>query len=259
MPSARSLLRSLRVGSVVLLLSAAACTDMPTGSQVYQHAAAGELWTAVSVPDGVPGMQTWLPFIQTGDSRAARTEAQELRRIRGESATLRRRGDLAGARLLEEQAALRAARGVTRMPPAPLLGSILASLERWCTQVEAVPGLDAAPRLRESGAQVRLDLASARASLAAGDTLAAVEALALASARVRDHAPDAVALAAIERVEALVDESHAPDSERARHLLVNAREALAGGNYPRAFWRALYALQLTERGAAPVESAERID
>lgn len=256
MPASRSTLRPVLCFGLALLLGAAACSDMPTDAHVYQHRAAGELWTAVGVPDDVPAAQTWLPFIQVGDSPAARREAQAIRRLRGEASALRRRGELADARTLEEDAALRAARAVTRTPPPQLLGSVFASLERWCAQVETLPDRDAAPALMESAAVVRRELEAARTSLSAGDTLRAIESLALASARARDHAPDAVALAAVERVESLVDAGDSPESERARHLLLNAREALASGNYPRAFWRALYALQLTDGAAAPPVESE---
>jgi hypothetical protein len=244
-----SVLRLIAIGC--LGISLGACRDMPSGPQTFQHVAAGQLWTAVTIPDGVPASSTWLPYIRAGDTPAARLDIQEIRRLRAEAARARREGELTIARARDDDAALKAASSLTRMPPPTLVATSVTALERWYAEAAAIPNLAQLPDLYATTLDVRAALDEIQLSLARGDTLGAVVGMTLASRAVRSHAPEVVALAAIEQVEALVGNGGSPMPDRAVHLLENAREALLAGNHPRAFWRALYALQLIETSVPP--------
>lgn len=251
----RSALSRLRASalSALALGTLAACADAPFDPQTYQQPADGRIWTALSVPASVPTLRTWLPYVAPSE----RATLDEVGGLRAEALALRKAGELERAREREERAALVAASSLSRMPPPAVLDRSLLALELWCREAEGDPRLQGEPRVAESAAFVRGSLARSRLALQQGDTAAAVVELAHASERVRSLSPEVVALEAIARVEGRLRAVDSEEARRALHLLASAREALGAGKSGRAYWRALYALQLAER--VPLDRAERHD
>lgn len=237
-------LRSSACSALALgaLAALAACSDAPLDPQVFQQPADGRIWTAVAVPAAVPTLQSWLPYVGPAQSAALK----DVRSLRSEAQGLRRAGDLESAREREERAARIASSSLTRMPPPEMLRRAVAALNAWCREVENDPQLAETPGLVESDRVVRLALVRTGELLTQGDTAAAVVELASAAARVRSHSPEAVAVEAIARAEARLLAVDSEEARRVVHLLVSARDALAIGNSPRAYWRAVYALQLAQ-------------
>jgi len=230
---------------VLSLGALAACADAPFNPQTYQQPAAGRVWTALSVPSAVPTLQTWLPYVD----HAEREALEELGSLRSEARALRKAGELEQARRQEERAALLAASRLSRMPPATVIDRAMSALTAWVREAEGEPRLQGEAAVAEAAASVRLSLSGARRELQRGDTAAAVVRLAHASERARSLSPEAVAVEAVSRAEGRLRSVDSEDARRALHLLASAREALGSGDSSRAYWRALYALQLAERVA----------
>lgn len=237
MISSRATLRSL---CVLLLLGTAACEDAPTEPRAYRHETAEGVWVAVTLPAGTPTAQSWSPYVSDEAALAG------LRRLYEAASAARAGGDLTRALALEEDATARAAAALTTPPPARVVDRGFDAVERWLAGVRSrAPGHDGLDRDVEA---VRASHRAAEGARQAGDTLAAVRHLAAAAARIRDHAPEAVANRALLRAETLLraDADPSAETERAVHLVRSARHALAVGEPVRAMRRALYAVQLAE-------------
>jgi hypothetical protein len=225
----------------------AGCADAPFDPHAYQQPADGRIWTALSIPASVPTLRTWLPYV----SPSERATLDEVGTLRDEAQALRKAGALERAWEREESAALLAASSLSRMPPREVLDRSVLALELWCREAEGDPRLQGELQVAESAAFVRGALARSRMALQQGDTAAAVVELARASERARSHSPEAVAVKAIAQVESRLRKVDSEESRRVLHLLASAREALGAGNSARAYWRAVYALQLAESIATP--------
>lgn len=223
----------------------AACEDSPTAPATYAHVADGRTWVAVAEPAGLPTMDTWLPFV--GVEAAA-----DLRTLRGEAARARGAGRIEEARAMEAEGFARAARALHRTPDEREVLVALAALESWVSRAEARLLVDDDAELAATVEHVRALHREARAVLAAGERTAAVVHVTDAAAAAREWSPVAVGLRLLARAEHRLETGEVPDeaAQRARRLLVGAREGLATGDTVRAVRRALYALQVLDAGAA---------
>lgn len=246
-------LRAL-AASALCCLAFAGCRDDATGPTGQAHPADGRMWVAVSAPGGLPDDRTWLPFL--APRKGERTPAAaRVHTLREKGKRLRKEGDLEGALRAEELAAQTAAGALARVPDDATVAAALHALGAWTREAEGrLEGMDL-PELAAAVDAVRASREGAAAALARGDTLEAVGHLARASTAAREQGPDAVALRAFARAEAIVRgrgrEMPARERARVERLLRWSREAVLTGDPERAFRRAVYALQLVERYAGP--------
>jgi hypothetical protein len=236
----------VRAAACALTLGLAACQDAPTEPSVFAQATEGTTWVAVSVPAGVPRLESWLalrPEGSAGDSVLRRTDA-----LRADAARALRDGDTVTTRECELEAVRIAIHAAARTPDPAMLASAFTGLDTWRRRAAGELETSISPELALATAQVAAEAGAARAALAAGDTLQAMERLAAAAAKAEAHAPPAVALRALERAADNLGrlDPRSVDAARAKHLLATARVALAEGEGSRALRRALYALQLAE-------------
>ena len=231
---------------LVALLALAACEDAPTGPSSYAQVLGGTAWVAVAEPPGMAGADTWLPY-------AAPAAAAEARELRAAAARARRGGRIREAVELEGRALLAAA-DVERAPlPERVLGP-LAALDAWVARSSERLAAEPHPYLEASAAAVSARADSARASLAVGDTAAAVLHLAHGTVDAREHGPMAVGARLLASLEVRLEGAPAlASTQRARRLLAGAREGLATGDTVRALRRVVYAHQLLDAGT--VDSA----
>jgi hypothetical protein len=236
----------------VLLLAAVACSDSPTSPAYYTLPAAGELWTAVLVPRGVPDASTWTPYLRASRSDSD-SAVREVRSLQISAEQLRREGSLAPARAAEERAALLAAHSLLEAPPQRVFLGALNALGVWSEHAGGAAEANELPDLQRRVSEVRALRASAVALLQQGDSVAAAVDLASAAAIARSQAPEAVAERVLARAEERIAAGAKGDhsSTRALRLLRHSREALAAGDHARALQRAFYALQLADGQGAP--------
>jgi hypothetical protein len=229
----------------ILLLGA--CEDAPTIPDAIQRVADGEEWVAMSVPAGLPRLDAWTAHISRSrdEGRAVLARVRDLEAL---SRAARWEGRIEAANQLQGEADRIAVLSLDRMPEAILLQRALHSIDFWGGRVRALPGLERFPDLVLAESTVRDGRGAAAAFLEGGDTVGAVLQIVTTSNLIRQHAPEAVALRVIGRVEARVDAQvlGPAAAERAFHLLANAREELIAGDPRRALHRALYALQIAE-------------
>lgn len=240
------------LGLCLALALLGGCDDAPTMPDAIQRLAGGEEWAAMSAPQELPRLETWLPYLsRTGEQgRLAQRRVRELERL---AQVARREGRLATAGELRREAERVAVLALERNPEAAVLQQALHSIDFWCERVRAGVDLTAAPELAASHEQVMTGRALAAERLAAGDTTGAVLEIAALSERIREHTPEAVALRVLRAAEQRLGPA-APDggtldaaaAARALHLLGNARQELVSGDPRRALQRALYALQIIE-------------
>lgn len=244
--------RALAALAALLLL--AACDDGPTAPTSYVQHAAGGAWVAVVEPVGLPRVETLLPYV---DGRTA--AGATLRQMREQAARFRTAGRVEEALRVEDAMMRFAAASLTRAPePVRLLASA-AALDAWADRARARMETGRYPELAAAAASVSLLADSVRASLAAGDTGAAVLQLTRGAIAAREHAPLAVGLRLMAAVEARLagGAGEGPSVRRARHLLLDAREGLATGDSLRALRRAVYALQLLDAEGIAVPAPQR--
>ena len=236
--------------ALLALLALAACEDAPTGPSSYAQVLGGTSWVAVAEPPGMAGADTWLPY-------AVPSAAAEARDLSAAAGRARRSGRIAEAVELEGHALLAAA-AVERAPlPERVLGP-LAALDAWVVRSAGRLATEPHPYLAESTAAVSAHADSARASLAAGDTAAAVLHLARGTLHAREHAPMAVGARLLASLEVRLEGAPAlPSTQRARRLLAGAREGLATGDTVRALRRVVYAHQLLDAGTVDSGHAPR--
>lgn len=235
----------------------AACDDAPTVPRAYVHPAEGELWVAITVPQGIPELSLWLPYLRGNASESARS-LDRVRTLQAESERARRAGNHERAVLLEEEAIQVMAGSLVTMPEVRLFLRSFTAFDAWLDRADAQLALTPLPQLEHVIRQVRTERRGAERALVEGDTVAAVALLATAALHVREQSPRVVALRVLERASARLETEGLDDvnSARARRLLANAREALLAGQDARALQRALYALQLADGqvSAAPAEN-----
>lgn len=248
----RSLPRSK--GWCLALLGAAllaACEDAPTVPRAYVHPAEGTLWVAITVPPGLPDLQSWTPYLRgAGPQRAA--TLRRVRALQSDAERARRAGDLDRALRLEEEALRLAADALPAVPDVRAFPRSFTALDAWLDRAETQLAEVSLPQLETAVQAVRTEHGAAERALQAGDTAAAVLHLGTAALRVREYEPSAVALRVLERATQRL-EAQSPDdvnAVRARRLLANARAALLERQDTRALQRALYALQIADGQAA---------
>jgi hypothetical protein len=245
MRSATRLLPSRRLACAALLaaLAASACGDLPTGADSYVREAGGATWVAIVEPVGLPDARTWLPFVPPGSPALA-----AVRQLQAEAGKARRAGRAEEALALDAEAARAAAAALGAAPPPQVALGAVAALESWVQRAEARLATGSFPELAAAAERVRAERDAARGLLAAGDTNAAVLALARAAEAARELSPLAVALRAIGAAEARIRAYEAPSEElrRAARLLRAAREGIATGDNARSLQRVLYAIQLID-------------
>jgi hypothetical protein len=201
----------------------------------------------VAAPQELPRLETWLPYVQrsTPEGRASYDHVRQLDQLAHQA---QRDGRIGEAGELWREAERVAVLSLGAAPDALVLQRALHSIDFWSERVAGQVELASHPELAAAHAAVGAERAAAAGLLAEGDTAGAVLLIASAAGTIRDHAPQAVALrvlAAAERrldPEALKEEA----TQRALHLLGNARQELVGGDPRRALQRALYALQILE-------------
>lgn len=240
---------SRRALAAIIACVLAGCVDAPTVPRVYTHPADGELWIAVTVPAGLPDLDTWLPYVAEprdgGDTVSALGRIRSFRRQADEA----RRADAhSRASALERQAVRVAIHSLDRMPEPHVLSGAISALDMWTRRAEAEVDFQHHPELERAVGDVHSAREAAARLLARGDTAAAVIHLVEGAERVREQAPAAVALRVLDRVEARIrgEAEDDPALERALRLFRGARQALVTGDSRRALRRALYALQLAE-------------
>ncbi len=238
-PSGHRLARA----ALLVALAAAACGDLPTGADSYVREAGGATWVAIVEPAGLPDARTWLPYVPAGSPALA-----AVRQLQAGAAKARRDGRAEEALALDAQAARAAAAAVAAAPPPQMALEAVAALESWVQRAEARLATGSFPDLAAAVERVQAERDAARGFLAAGDTNAAVGALARAAEAARELSPVAVALRAIAAAEARIAAYDTPSDElrRAARLLRSAREGLATGDNARALQRVLYAIQLID-------------
>lgn len=234
--------RALHAALAALLLLAA-CEDAPTAPTSYVQHAAGGVWVAVTEPQSLPRVDTWLPYVD-GEGVAAGV----LGELRERAARYRTAGRVEDALQVEDEMMRVAAGSLARAPePARLLASA-AALDEWADRARARLQTGSYAELSAAVRAVTTEAEAARAQMAAGDTNAAVLSLTRGALAAREHSPLAVGLRLMGAVEARLA-AGAGESDgvrRARHLLADAREGLATGDSLRALRRAVYALQLLD-------------
>ncbi len=236
----------------------AACEDAPTVPRAYVHAAEGELWVALTVPPGVPDLQSWMPYLRAAGPQGS-ANLQRVRELQAGMERARRAGDVERAHLLEDEAIRVAAGSLTTLPDGRLFLRSFGALDAWLARADAQLGEARLPQLEGAVDAVRADRSAAESALSAGDTAAAVIHLATAALKVREYAPSAVALRVLDRATQRLETQSLNDvnTARAKRLLANAREALLERQDTRALQRALYALQIADgKSAAAVVGAE---
>lgn len=234
--------------AVCLLGGTVACRDSPTVPHALQQLAGGEGWLAVSVPEGLPALATWLPYLDRASPEGA-VVGVRVRALEQSAVRARRAGQLQLASDLDREAVRLAVGALHRAPEPAVLRRGLAAAELWTQRIRSQPQLETAPELIASLVAVDSARAGAVRALTSGDTTTAVLLLAQAAERIRWHAPEAVALRVLTRVESQLRSDGAattPAGERALYLVRSAREELVVGSPTRALRRALYALQLAE-------------
>lgn len=249
MPRHRSRLALLLLS---LSLSLAACQDAPVGPHALHRLAGGEEWVAVVAPRELPGVQTWVPLLSSATPQGAQA-LQLVSRLEREAAAAREAGQLRRAEELDREAVRVAVIALDGAPPAALVQQSLSAVDAWCERVRREVEPDRAPSLHRDLEAVEAARTAAAAALTAGDTTTAMLGLAGAAERIRGHAPAAVALRVLGRVEERLTAEGAPRDERALHLLRSAREELVHGDPRRALYRAWYALQLADGKGIQVE------
>jgi hypothetical protein len=244
---ARSLRTPVTLACAALALLLAACGDGPTAPTSFAQVIAGRTWVAVAAPDGLPSAETWTPFVPRAGEAYAR-----LREMKEQAAHARKAGDAEGARSVDEAAALLAAGAVAGDPGAEPVLRADAALERWEANAAARLASGSYPGLDSAVVDVHRFRAEAAVALARRDTASGAVSLTRAAARARDWAPQAVALRVLAAAEARADArgTASPEVVRARRLLRTSREAVATGDYVRAFRRAVYALQMLDADSA---------
>jgi hypothetical protein len=235
------------LGSLLGLALLSGCHDSPTLPDAIQRLAGGEEWVAVSAPQELPRLETWLPYLsrESEGGRAAYRRVRELDRL---SQAAQREGRLTVAGELRREAQRVAVVALERQPDARVVQRALHSIEFWCDRVAAQVELRAGSELGEAHAQVMAARTLATEQLLRGDTASAVLLIAAAAERIREHTPEAVALRVLQRAQERLDPTalEADAADRAGHLLGNARQELISGDPRRALQRALYALQILE-------------
>jgi hypothetical protein len=233
------------VATVALTL--AACEDSPTGPTSYAHVADGRTWVAVAEPAGLAAVESWLPYVGTGPA------AERIGALRADAASARSAGRVEVARALEAEAFAVAGAALERTPGSEALRPALAALDAWTMRAAGRLDVDPDGGLAAAAAEVGDLHRAAHASLARGDTAAAVAEITRASAVAREWSPVSVGLRLLARAEERLDAGGAsePVAARARRLLAGAREGLVTGDSVRAVRRALYALQLLEADGEP--------
>ncbi len=241
--------------SVALLV---ACEDAPTAPRAYVQPAEGELWVAITVPPGMPDLQSWMPYLRAAGPQGS-ANLERVRALQTGMERARRAGNVERAHLLEEEAIRVAAASLTTLPDARLFLRSFGALDAWLARADAQLGEVRLPQLEEAVDAVRTDRRAAESALGAGDTATAVIHLATASLKVREYAPSAVALRVLDRATERLEAQALNDvnAARAKRLLANAREALLQRQDTRALQRALHALQIADgQTAAAVLGAE---
>jgi hypothetical protein len=228
-------------------LALAACDDSPTGPTSYAHVADGRTWVAVAEPAGLAAVESWLPYVGAGPA------AERVRVLRAEAVAARSAGRVEDARALEAEAFAAAGAALERTPGSDVLRPALAALDAWTMRAAGRLDVDPDAGLAEAAAEVGDLHRAAQASLARGDTAAAVAEITRASSLAREWSPVSVGLRLLARAEDRLDAGGASGETalRARRLLAGAREGLATGDSVRAVRRALYALQLLEADGEP--------
>lgn len=238
----------------------AACEDAPTAPRAYVHPAEGELWVAITVPPGVPDLQSWMPYLRAAGPQGS-TNLERVRALQTGMERARRAGNAERAHLLEEEAIRVAAGSLTTLPDARLFLRSFGALDAWLARADAQLEEIRLPQLEGAVDAVRFDRQAAESALSAGDTATAVIHLATAALKVREYAPSAVALRVLDRAAERLEAHSLNDvnARRAKRLLANAREALLHRQDTRALQRALYALQIADgQTAATVLGAEAV-
>jgi hypothetical protein len=238
-------LTTVPIRALALCLGAlTACSDLPSAPQSFVREAGGATWVAVVEPGALPTARTWLATLP-GDG----PEGAEARATLADAARVRKEGHAEAALALEERAALEAAGALPRAPEPRLILVALAGLDEWAGRAALRTSDGDFPELRRSEREVRDGTARARSLMAAGDTLGAVRAIAVATGTARRWSPVSVALRVVRDAERRIDSTRNPSANlvRARHLLRGAREGLAIGDEMKALQRAMYALQLIEQ------------
>jgi hypothetical protein len=232
---------------VIACAALSACTDLPTGTESFQLDADGELWTAVVPPADLPSPATWLAYV-AAESPEGMAAALEVSTLEADAMRARALGQLDRARDLNAAAALRAVEAMEVSPGPAVFVAGVASLESWMRSVRAGVDLTRVPALVAALEAVELDRVAVEEALRSGDEPVAALHLTRAAERVRDWAPQGVALRVLGRVEQhLAAAARSPgEIERATHLVQSARQELIAGNALRAVQRALYALQLAQ-------------
>lgn len=224
--------------------------------RALQQLAGGEEWVAVTVPERLPQLQTWLPYLRprTEEERATLRRVREL-----EAGALRARqeGRVLETRLLNREATRLAVVSLTEPPEPRVIEDGIAAVDVWVERVRRDTDLSHLRGLAAAHDSVRTARRRIGLALASGDTTSAVLYLAEATEIIQEQAPSAVALRVIARAQERLRArgQQGQDVSRAIHLLSAARQELLAGDAARALQRALYALQLADgKGlrAAPV-------
>lgn len=252
------MLRSLpvsRFGALaptLLLALLAGCADAPTVPASIRQLAGGEEWVAVAAPRDLPGLRSWLPYLDPSSPAGAAALAR-VRELSGEAEQARRVGRIARAAAYEAEAERVAVVALARHPAPMELQRALFAIDAWTDRVRAEGSPERTPRISEALAEVESARGHAGTLLARGDTTSAVLQISRAAGRIRSLTPTEVALRVLARAEEGLRERPADDPgvERALHMLASSREELLHGDARRALRRALYALQLAHGNQVP--------
>ena len=225
-----------------LCAAAAACADAPTGPSALAEYHA--MWQAVLPSEQLPHPSAWLG--EDAGSESLRRATVRVRRFEADAGRAFERGDVRRFAEARRAAVTVLSEVMTAPPPAAIVTDARAAIDAWVVQVGPTVSAGDLPALSAAFAEVVRARDGAAASLASADSVGAALALIDAAERIRASTPTLISLHVIGRAEARLagSDGGARARERARHLLLGAREAVASGEPIRAVQRALYALQL---------------